>query len=297
MAGVKWKDHEIDLLYSDYPDNGVAHIMKLLPHRSKVSIQRKVERLGIKFIRKDLWTKEELECITANYSSVGVKGMEKLLPNRTYRSIKFKAHELGLKALSHFWSDEEINLLRQNYPTKGSKYCETLLSRSNISIRHQAIKLGIVFEDDSTWTEKEDNILIDNYTDFSGGYCKQFLPNRSYASINKRAERLGIRSGKCTEHETTYVYLLFFEKENLYKVGISNDIDSRRKQLGVESTILGIKTFDSRSGALQEEARLLDIMSDNLINTGVLKSGNTETFRVVNLQDLELLEFTNGQKY
>jgi len=73
------------------------------------------------------------------------------------------------------------------------------------------------------------------------------------------------------------VYLLYFPEIDLYKYGISNNVVRRSQELGHKAEILKTEKFDSHEEAKAREIYLLSTVA--LVNTGLLKSGNTETFK------------------
>ena len=88
-----------------------------------------------------------------------------------------------------------------------------------------------------------------------------------------------------TQHFDTnpaILYVVYFPKLNLYKVGITSNLSNRQKSFGHTSEILYIREFNNGIEAKNLEAKYLINVKDLLINTGKLKSGNTETFRMPN---------------
>lgn len=85
---------------------------------------------------------------------------------------------------------------------------------------------------------------------------------------------------ECAVHgpsKANIVYLLYFPEINLYKYGVSNDPIRRSQELGYKSKILRTEEFSTYKEAKVREKYLLSTVK--LVNTGLLKSGNTETFR------------------
>lgn len=76
------------------------------------------------------------------------------------------------------------------------------------------------------------------------------------------------RANKC--------YLLYFPELNLYKVGISKDPMKRSKQYGYHANIVWIEEYSDYLGAKAREDEILSKVKK--LNTGLLKTGNTETF-------------------
>ena len=94
---------------------------------------------------------------------------------------------------------------------------------------------------------------------------------------------------KCAGHgfnvnKIGYVYLVEFSNntETYYKIGVTNnkDISIRFSSDWVKFNckLISTKEFINGKQALEEEKRLLSVHSPFKINTGLLISGNTETF-------------------
>ena len=92
----------------------------------------------------------------------------------------------------------------------------------------------------------------------------------------------------CIREASNLVYLIkILDIENLYKIGITNNITRRQKELGVLNELLWVETYDTEEEARHREKILLDKVKDSMYNSGVLKSGNTETFII---EDIEWLQ-------
>ena len=81
----------------------------------------------------------------------------------------------------------------------------------------------------------------------------------------------------CAGRNATKVYLIFFPELDLYKIGISNNPERRVAEFGYKADIVWVEEYLTHEEAKDREKELLSKVS--LINTGLLKSGNQETFR------------------
>ena len=82
--------------------------------------------------------------------------------------------------------------------------------------------------------------------------------------------------GCSTRAKSTNVYLIYFPSLELYKVGMSSDVNRRISKLGIPCNLIWIESY-----ATEEEARLREkevLSKVELFDTGLLKDGNTETF-------------------
>ena len=84
---------------------------------------------------------------------------------------------------------------------------------------------------------------------------------------------------QCAFILSKYLYYVYFPRLDLYKVGITNSIDRRLHEIGEPYRVLFIQEYSSGHEAYNIEQQILKYFKAKLVNTGELKSGNTETFR------------------
>lgn len=82
---------------------------------------------------------------------------------------------------------------------------------------------------------------------------------------------------ECAGKNCNKVYLLYIPDLELYKYGISNNPSRRSKELGYYSEVLEVYELTGHQEARNLEKQLLSEVV--LLNTGLLRSGNRETFR------------------
>ena len=217
------------------------------------------------------WTKEEEQFLTDNYAEHGpVYCAEKL--NRPYGSIRKKACRLNLTNPAN-WTKEEVEFLTNNYAKHGPTYCAEKLNKTYSSVAHKASKLNLTkVQFKTTWSKQEIQFLADNYADKGPAYCAEKL-NRRYNAVAQKAASLNLQAN--TKYNSNIVYVVYFPDHFLYKVGITNDVESRTKRFGQPCVIL--KTQECEPAEAAELERKL-LKSVTLINTGALNNGNTETF-------------------
>ena len=75
-------------------------------------------------------------------------------------------------------------------------------------------------------------------------------------------------------------YCIYFKEFDLYKVGISNNYINRLKKFGSLPEIIFLREFDLGKDAMKLENLWKENLKEYLVNTGLLRSGNTETFRI-----------------
>jgi len=75
-------------------------------------------------------------------------------------------------------------------------------------------------------------------------------------------------------------YCVYFKDLELYKIGISNNYTNRIKKFGIKPEVIFTREFSKGIDAMSLEKEWKENLKDYLVNTGLLKSGNTETFRI-----------------
>jgi hypothetical protein len=194
-----------------------------------------------------------------------------------------------------FWSEKEVNFLKENYPDKGQVYCSKSLNRTERAVRDKARKLGI--SSNNSRLAKSESLK-------SGEYSKTLL-NTNYTSLEPYVtgktkilhrhnicgyewkvtpDDIKVLKGcpQCSLNRDlsgrTYLYFIYFESLNLYKVGITNSWSNRKYEFGETPDLLELEEFATREDALKQENILLDKLSMYMYDSGLLKNGNTETF-------------------
>ena len=117
--------------------------------------------------------------------------------SRKPQSIRAKARKLGLNnhALKDKkWSESEDNFLREHYISDGIEYCEDHLKRGYDGIVHRAQRLGLVIV--PKWTKEETDLLKEVYKDTEIYKLMKIFPNKSRASIQIKASRMGLKKKK-----------------------------------------------------------------------------------------------------
>jgi hypothetical protein len=268
---ARWTEEEIQFLRDNYHEEGPAYCAEKLD-RTFRALEGKAFRLGIKV--KKGWTEEEIQFLRDNYPEKGAGYCAEKL-SRTPSSVQLKAAKLDIKFnnMSAPWTEEEIQFLRDNYPEEGPAYCSEKLGRTPNSVTLKANRLDIKFDNKFLWTEEEIEYLIQEYPLVGASECAEVL-ERSWDAVRVKANRLGLCSPR---NESRIVYLCKFPSLDLYKVGITNNWERRSRQFGQPTKLLWTKEFPNESVARDYEKHILSKV--NRVNTGLLDSGNTETFR------------------
>lgn len=92
----RWTSQEIELLKNNYK-KGVKELCKLLPNRSKFSMRKKRERLGLEGNFYKLWTMQEKKLLKKLWSVKPIEEIPKFFPKRTKVSIQRMAWLMKIK--------------------------------------------------------------------------------------------------------------------------------------------------------------------------------------------------------
>lgn len=192
-----------------------------------------------------------------------------------------------------FWSEEDVTLLKTHYKDKGAAFCASSLNRTNRAVRDKARKLGI----------QSNRSRLAKNRELQKGEYSNTLKNSPYTAlepyINNKTKILHrhicgyewlvtpdvIKSIKncpvCSlsrDFQDSYLYVVYFNTLSLFKIGITNNWQRRSNEFGETPTLISSEKMNSREEALEVEAFLLDKVEDFKYNSGLLLSGNTETF-------------------
>ena len=217
------------------------------------------------------WSTDEEEFLIRNYLSLGPIECAKHL-GRTCSAVTAKAHKSGLTK-ENLWSEDDINFLIQNYSSLGAEKCAKHLGRTYEAISTKAYRLKLT-KLTLPWSEQEEKFLIENYPNMGPAYCAEKLGNRTIHAVMTKAYMLDIQTN--IRYNSNTVYVVYFPKVFLYKVGITSSIERRAKQFGQPCVILKTIEYETSEEAAEVERCLLK--SVTLVNTGALNNGNTETF-------------------
>ena len=198
---MKWTTDELELLHAfveaKYTDQEIAQELE----RTRDSVNKKRNRLGLKSKNKQLKTHEQYVAELAE-SSPTMRVLEPYVNNRT--SILHKCNECG-----------NIASVRPDSKLEG-KSCK---------------------------------------------FCNQ-------------------RGGKIDPNKPGITYLVYFYTINLYKAGITSQTTKKRnKSQGQKYEIIFERYFELGSDAMALEEEWLINVKPYKLNTGLLKDGNSETFR------------------
>jgi len=91
-------------------------------------------------------------------------------------------------------------------------------------------------------------------------------------------------SGSIPVNKPGITYLVYIQKYNLYKFGITSKTVKERMRDGkiniIDYDLIFERKFNTGTEAIELEKLWKENLKDYLVNTGKLKGGNTETFRV-----------------
>ncbi len=198
------------------------------------------------------------------------------------------------------WSEEEIEYLYSNYPLESAQHCATYLNRSVQSVRAKASKLNIKrlnnpceFKTTDKYDTQLLNTTVQRLETYQGAQtpilhkckiCAREWKIRPTHVLSGKACVLCANSGGYDTAKPGTLYLVELdigEGEALYKLGITNLTVNDR--LGFElrkfkgNICWELYSLDGQK-IKDLETQLKQKYKDNQYNTGLLKSGNTETY-------------------
>ena len=290
----KWTEEEKKFVTENFKRGNVQWIADQLG-RTKKSVLHMGDRLGIK-CRPHISSKE-VEYIKDNFDPENPKESAETIAKyfnsighttRTAKSIDSKAQSLGLKRAPNLYTEEDIEILEKYYPTEGTDVIKRLPKFSNRSgITNKAFELGLVVDSEEKrqlqWKNKLKNTeysllepaagrdeltLVKHIT--CGHEWKVRLPN-----LTKYAGCPNCSGGNWNRK---IFYLIYFPALNLYKVGICIKLDKRRAQYNYDSEVIQSIAFKTPEECADHERTLKKKLKSYMYDSGLLPSGNTETF-------------------
>ncbi len=300
---MKWTEEEIEFLREWYPTEGAKLCAEVLD-RTTGSVRGRVCKLKLRsFASKQKTHAQYTSEVPSDYEVLGiyVNTMTKILHRH--------------KVCGHEWSIAPNNILslrggcprckgktHKQYITQVPVEYEVLepYVNSKTKILHKHLVCG------HEWLIKPNSILsgqgcpkcsstgTKHYEIYTSELPKDIAVLGTY--INAKTKILhkhkicghewsatpdSILSGTscpaCQYENANQLYFIYFKDLDLYKIGVTNNYKRRLKEFGHTPQLLTLKTYSTSQEAYKEEQHILKNV--NLVNTGRLISGNTETFR------------------
>lgn len=267
-----WTPEEVQILKEHANDeNAVEEIQKLIPNKTKKSIQQKLKSLGLYNYSYTYYSPEEDEIIRNNFVEFNdYKKVQKLIKEKTgkdrnEKSIKTRARALGVgeRKIKTSWSEEDVELMKQYFAKNGYSNdtvseLSKLLNKSEKSIRLKATRVGCT--PSKKFTEEEKRIVLEHWQE-GMGTLRKLIPNRTTNSICKIAKKVGvkIRQDEWKPEELEVVMKYYETKGSQYCVEEIARIGYKRSRNSVRNKAqqLGIIVHDSRAWTKEEEEELI----------------------------------------
>jgi len=239
-------------------------------------------------MRKE-WIQQDIDMLFSLYEEGKTRKEIAIVLDRTESSIKNKCFILGLNNTKNStyrrWTAKEDNILEISL-NKGMNYKDIsiLLDRTAKTCKLRAYKLQITFTNSYFWLDtdiiKLKKLIKDkkSYKDISS------ILNKSISAIEHkvfeyRLDYINSSRGGFQPLKPGYLYCIYFKDIDLYKIGISNNYTERLKQFGYPADLIYKIYFEDGKEAANLEIQYLKNINHLKVNTGLLISGNTETFR------------------
>lgn len=274
--GMTWKIEEENFLIQNYGTLGPTKCASIL-NRSYDSVKGRAKKLNLKKTTWNKFTKEQDQFIIKNAYKGGNYIAKALSLN--LRSVQYRASflKINLGPKINKWADNEISFLIENYSLLGPSECAKILSRTVKSVERKGDGLNLRIY--KIWALEEDNIIKNKYPTFCSTELSKELNVSLYSLVN-RAHHLNVqkKSNMDKKNSSGYLYIIYMPNIELYKVGISanpyNRFSSFCYPVIVKSLIYGNYLEIEKL-----EKYLLNYILEYKVNTELLPSGNTETYR------------------
>ena len=285
---ARWTEEELGILEGGYPSEHITNddLLRMLPGRNLNAIKKKASKQGLSRPGRKPWTTKEIELLREVYCDPerGPRWLAKEL-DRTLSSIVTRASIMGVS--NHRYSEKEVQLIKDNYETKGAAALAKDLGRTETAISIKASKLGLVVDIDKKWELKAIEKLKDTEYELI-----EYRPGKSLVRHKTCEHEWWVALGDVKEYagcpncsiignrkNTKTFYLIFFPGLNLYKVGITGNLDTRRRAFGETSEVIDTIVFETSEECISYEKAALKKLKPYKSNTGLLYTGNRETFR------------------
>ena len=301
MAGKRWKEEEIkrlkELIYLDRSYKDIGDILDRTPNSCSIQASR------LKLTKPTTpWTSTDLEVLK---DEVG-KGTTHLniatLLNRNEKAVGRMARQMGWSSINRVQPTTEE--YRNKLPKDIVILEEYVTANTKVLHRHSCgyewlVRPAHILHNGSgcpkcagnlqKTPEQYRNELHKDYTaleDYTSGKTK-ILHRHTVCGHEWRVLPIDMLRGhgcpKCAKycfdtHKPAVTYLIYFPSLEIYKVGVTGNLEKRMKQFGYEPEILLIRHFSAGKEAKELETRWLNTLEPFMHNTNKLKSGNTETF-------------------
>jgi len=254
----KWTDDNIEELRSLVAEGLTAKLIAIKIGRTNNSVHNKCHRLGIK---------------SKNYSGIILTNeiVDERLKDRNITRIGTVINARSfIKVKCNICKDIWSPVLGGLLNGKGCPTCADLKPLTNEIINERLKDRNIFIVDE----------YIDSFTkvDFLCDICEDIFNTTPNHILYHNS---GCPS--CAEYgfklnHPAVTYCIYFNDLNLYKIGITGDYKTRFAHFGYKPEIIFLRKFELGKDAKGLEAVWLKNIKEFKINTGLLSSGNTETF-------------------
>lgn len=139
---VPWTPEDEEFLRKHYAHKGAVFCARSLG-RTKASVNRRAEHLGVRSkLRRD-WTPKEDAMLRLRYAKLTAPHLAKIM-KRTEESIRGRVRKLGLSEPDSLpWTDDEITYLRKHYGRLTSVELSAEMGRTTDAVELKAGRLGL----------------------------------------------------------------------------------------------------------------------------------------------------------
>lgn len=311
---ARWTKEEKELLIK-LREQGLSgrEIALQLPGRSEATVKNMVAKLCPK---NALWTEEEDRILLEN-RHLSNKEIASLLPHRTPNAVRTRiastlvsTGQVPSKNTKAFvWTVEKENEVIELYK-QGITYKEisSQLGMSFNALTHKIQTLknaGVIPSrlNSSYWLEEEVAKLCELRSQGESNTKIAQVLGRSLPSVAMQVSKM-LKDGRLTEAYTsirkgkpTCLYLVHFEEEDFYKIGITQQSLETRFLSYPKHTVIEVLTFDTLEIAKEVEQEILKAVKPFKYEPLVFRCGSTECFQCPEVRSItDLVAYAEAWK-
>jgi len=193
------------------------------------------------------------------------------------------------------WTEKDIAILKEKVELGiEHKDIGIILNRTTYAVQNKVSRLKLKSKNNTLKTEEQydaelkiknpTTVRIDDYINDKTLILHRCLICGIEYSCTPSAKlqgrgHCGKSGGRIPSNQPGSTYLVHFLNEDLYKIGITSKTIKQRMSNMPEYEIILERHFDNGTEAMKLEAEWLKNVKHLKINTGLLRNGNTETFR------------------
>jgi len=203
------------------------------------------------------------------------------------------------------WTEDDVKVLKEQMEL-GTLYKDIglILDKTSNAIKNKAFKLKLKSKNNTMAKTNElydtelkiknpTTIRIEDYINYDTKILHKCLvcgteykcfPSNKLDGYGHCGRKKSNGQGRISSNKPGTTYLVYFQNEDIYKVGVTSKTVKERmtdNKLSIKDyEVILERHFDTGDKAMELEKKWLSNINHLKVNTGLLKNGNTETFRI-----------------